>query len=177
MSSPDSNSPTRRRAFRLGAALASAFALGGCFQPLYGTVNGVDVTQELRSIAVDPAPDRFGHYLVNELVFGLNGTGAPGPVKYRLLLTHRNAVQTPIIDNVTGRADSATISATVDYRLTPAAGGSAVLSGSVTNTAGYDRSSQRFANIRAARDAEIRLAKTMADQIRTRLAAGLAAKR
>ena len=35
----------------------------------------------------------------------------------------------------------------------------------------YDRSSQRFANIRAARDAEIRDAKALADQIRTRVAA------
>ncbi len=39
--------------------------------------------------------------------------------------------------------------------------------------ASYDRDAQRFANIRAARDAEIRAAKTLADQIRTRLAVAL----
>lgn len=177
MSSHDNVSSSRRRTLRIGLALASALALGGCFQPLYGTVNGVNMADELRSIAVDPVPDRFGHYLANELTFAFNGTGTPAPVKYRLLLTQRSHVQTPIIDNVTGRADSATVFATVDYRLTPAAGGSAVVSGTATNSAGYDRSSQRFANIRAARDAEIRLAKSIADQIRTRVAAELAAKR
>jgi LPS-assembly lipoprotein len=40
--------------------------------------------------------------------------------------------------------------------------------------ASYDRTSQRFANIRAARDAEIRDAKVLADQIKTRLAVALA---
>ena len=43
-------------------------------------------------------------------------------------------------------------------------------------TASYDRTSQRFANIRAARDAEIRDAKALADQIRTRIMAALAAR-
>ena len=38
----------------------------------------------------------------------------------------------------------------------------------------YDRTSERFANIRAARDAEIRDAKRLSDQIRIRLAAFLA---
>jgi LPS-assembly lipoprotein len=40
--------------------------------------------------------------------------------------------------------------------------------------ASYDRSSQRFANIRAARDAEIRDTRVLAEQIKTRLAADLA---
>ena len=35
----------------------------------------------------------------------------------------------------------------------------------------YDRSAQRFANIRAARDAEIRDAKTLADELTTQIAA------
>jgi hypothetical protein len=33
----------------------------------------------------------------------------------------------------------------------------------------YDRSVQRFASVRAAREAEIRLAKVLADQIKTRM--------
>lgn len=175
MSSHESVNSARR--LRFGAAILSALALGGCFQPLYGTVNNVSTVDELRSIAVDPIPDRLGHYLGNELIFLLNGSGTPGPVKYRLLVTTRSSVQTPIIDNVTGRADSATVVATVDYRLTPAGGGAAIATGTASTSADYDRSSQRFANIRAARDAEIRLAKTLADQIRTRVAAELAARR
>ncbi|MBL8587598.1 MAG: hypothetical protein JNK46_03630 [Methylobacteriaceae bacterium] len=174
MSSPD---PTRR-AFGALAAIAAALPLAGCFQPLYGSggVGGVDVAAEMRAIAVDPIPDRFGHYLGNELIFALNGTGQAAPTKYRLLVTYKNRVQTPIIDAVTGRADSATVWADVNYELTPAAGGAAVVKGAVASLADYDRSSQRYANIRAARDAEIRAAKSVADQIRLRIAAGLLPK-
>ena len=49
-----------------------------------------------------------------------------------------------------------------------------VTGGSATGTATYDRGVQRFATVRAERDAEIRLAKTLAEQIKTRLAAGFA---
>jgi LPS-assembly lipoprotein len=60
-----------------------------------------------------------------------------------------------------------------DYRLLPIAGGAPAASGVAFVTASYDRTSQRFANLRAARDAEIRSARSLADQIRTRLAADL----
>jgi LPS-assembly lipoprotein len=43
-------------------------------------------------------------------------------------------------------------------------------------SASYDRFPQRFASVRAARDAEIRVAKLLADQIRTRVAAHLATR-
>ena len=46
--------------------------------------------------------------------------------------------------------------------------------GYVVSLADYDRGSNRFANVRSARDAEIRNAKAMADQIRTRIASSLA---
>ena len=111
---------TRRAAL---AALVAA-PLGGCFQPLYGptAMGGADMAQELRSIAVDPIPDRFGPYLGNELIFQLNGTGTPAPVKYRLLVTLVSRVQSPIIDTVTSRASAATVWAEATYSVTPAAG-------------------------------------------------------
>ena len=160
------------------AALAAALTLplGGCLQPLYGptAMGGADMAEELRAIAVDPIPDRFGHYLANELIFALNGTGTPGPVKYRLLVTPLSRVQTPIIDSVTSRASAATIWTDAAYAVTPAAGGPPVAQGKVSAVADYDRFAQRYANIRAARDAEIRAAKSLADQIRLRIAADFA---
>ena len=44
-----------------------------------------------------------------------------------------------------------------------------------TSTTSYDRFQQRFATVRAGRDAEIRLAKDLANQVKTRLAATLSA--
>jgi LPS-assembly lipoprotein len=40
----------------------------------------------------------------------------------------------------------------------------------------YDRTIQRFGNLRAARDAEIRIAKALAAEIELRIAAALAEK-
>ncbi|MCI0467656.1 MAG: LPS assembly lipoprotein LptE [Beijerinckiaceae bacterium] len=162
---------------RAASVLAMAFALSGCFRPLYGSLAaGGDVASELQAIAVDPIPGRIGHYLGNELIFALNGTGAKVPAKYHLTVLVLETVQTPLLDTVTGYPSAATVVLNADYRLLRAGGSEPVATGRVTAIASYDRTSQRFANLRAARDAGIRDAKTLADQIRTRLAAALAGR-
>jgi LPS-assembly lipoprotein len=155
---------------------ALALSLAGCFHPLYGpTASGNSTVQEeMQAVVVDPIPDRLGHYLGNELIFAFNGSGTPGPRKYRLLVTPQERVQTPLIDTVTGRASAATVFIDADFRLIPAAGGDPIVKGTAYSSATYDRSSNRYANVRAARDAEIRNARVLADQIRTRVAAALA---
>ncbi|WP_026608447.1 LPS assembly lipoprotein LptE [Methylocapsa acidiphila] len=165
---------------RKGGRLAAPFlalALAGCFQPLYGPLSASgDVAGEMQAIAIDPVPDRLGHYLVNELIFALNGTGSHVTPRYRLMIGVRENAQTPLIDTVTGYPSAATVVVTAEYKLIPVQGGDPILKGSATTFATYDRTSQRFANIRASRDAEIRDAKTLADQIRTQIAAALAAR-
>jgi LPS-assembly lipoprotein len=162
---------------RAGAALWLSLGLSGCIQPLYGSLpGGRDVAAEMQAIAVDPIPGRLGHYVSNELIFGFNGTGAHVPPKYRLAVAVAETAQSPLLDTVTGYPTAANIVVNADYSLLPAGGGAPVAQGKVTTLASYDRTSQRFANLRAARDAEIRDAKTLADQIRTRIAAALAAR-
>ncbi|WOJ89187.1 LPS assembly lipoprotein LptE [Methylocapsa polymorpha] len=159
------------------AALLAGLVLAGCFQPLYGPLSADgDIAGELQAIAIDPMPERLGHYLGNELIFALNGTGSKVTPKYRLAINLRENAQTPLFDTVTGYPSAATIIVSADYRLLPAQGGEPIMRGTVTTIASYDRTSQRFANIRAARDAEIRDAKSLADQIRTQIAAGFAGR-
>ena len=157
------------------AALAASLALSGCFTPMYGSLHG-NLAGELQAIAVDPIPERLGHYLQDELVTDLNGTGSTPPPKYHLTVTTRERVQSALVDIVTRRASAATVVIDTDYVLTPVAGGPPVTKGTVTSAATYNRSEQRFANIRAARDAEIRDAKVIADQMTIRLSAALAAR-
>ncbi len=152
-----------------------AFGLGGCFTPLYGSLGG-NLGGELRAIAVDPVPDKLGHYLRDQLITDLNGTGDKPAPHYRLVLTTSERVQTALIDVTTGRPQNATVVTDVTWQLLPVDGGTVVAKGTVTSFASYDRSSQRFANIRAARDAEIRDARTLADQITTQVAAKLGQK-
>lgn len=176
MSSPDR---ARRRTLGLAAAAALSLALGGCLRPLYGpTASGERLQDILAAIEVAEATtpvlqERLGHYLRSELVFMLNGSGQPRPKRYRLTLNLTESTQSPIVDTVAGRAESATLVGRATYTLYANEGGRVVTTGTATGTATFDRTPQRFADIRAAREAEIRLGTLLAEQIKTRIAAVL----
>jgi LPS-assembly lipoprotein len=170
------SSPEPYRLLRLAAAAALTLGLGACFQPLYGpTASGVPLSGELAAIDVDevtvsPAFERFSHYLRSEVVFNLNGSGVPATKRYKLGLAFTSHLDMPIVDTASGRAQSATLVGDVAYTLKTLAGAKVITVGKVQGSASYDRNVQRFATVRAARDAEIRLAKVLADQIRTQIA-------
>ena len=164
---------------RVAAILAVTLGLTACFRPLYGpTASGENLAATLSAIdveevAVPPNGERFAHYLRSELVYELNGSGIPAPKRYKLALSFGSSLSTPIVDTATGRAQSATINGTVTYSLKNLDGTQTITGGKATGSASYDRFIQRFASVRAARDAEIRLARVLAEQIRTRLQAAL----
>lgn len=162
------------RLSRFGIICAITLPIMGCFKPLYGGLDGAALQDDLAAITIDPIPERTGHYLANELRFLLNGTGSEVKPKYRLQIGIRERVQASLIDTTSQRASAGSIVIDADYKLVPIGGGAPIASGVAFTFASYDRSSQRFANIRAARDAEIRDARTLAEQIKTRLAIALA---
>ncbi|HYA80958.1 MAG TPA: LPS assembly lipoprotein LptE [Methylocystis sp.] len=166
------------RPFRLlGLALGAALLSGCNVGPMYGpfAVNPA-VLGDLQAIEVAPIPERLGHYVRNELIFALNGTGAQVAPRYRLIVTLKEQVRTPIIDTVTQRATSATVIVDAAYRLVSLPEETEIASGVAENVASYDRFSNRLSNVRAARDAETRDAKTIADEIRTRISIALTAR-
>src|SRR5437763_16137558 len=112
-------------------ALVLPLALGGCFQPLYGPLaTGGSLESELQAIAVNPiVPERLGHFLEQELALAFNGPGSTVVPKYRLTVTLRERVQTPLNDTVSARAPAATVRVHAHYTLTPAAGGQAAPNG------------------------------------------------
>ena len=170
----------RMRLLFVMVTFSCVLPLAGCLQPLYAPAGfGLDsspLAAELQAIAVDEIPQRLGHYVRNELIFGLNGTGSQPPPRYRLMVTLRERVQTPILDTVTGRATSATVIVDADYRLVTLPEEIELTKGIAFNVASYDRFSNRFSNVRAARDAEIRNARVIAESIRTRIATVMAAR-
>jgi LPS-assembly lipoprotein len=164
---------------RSGALLcvALALSLSACngVRPLYGPIGSdAPLAAELQAVEVAPIPDRAGHYVRNELIFAFNGTGSQVSPRYRLLVELKERVQTPILDTVTGRATSATVIVDAAYRLITIADEKIITEGVAFGVASYDRFSNRLANVRAARDSEIKDAKVIADQIRTRVATVLA---
>ncbi|WP_395666794.1 hypothetical protein [Methylocella sp.] len=162
---------------RLAAALSLCLALAGCLQPLYGPqVAGGAISSDLMAIHVVPIAGREGHYLENELRFGLNGTGTPQAARYTLYVGLQQYLQSPLVDTVTGYPSSGTLAAVAEYTLSPAGGGDPIVKGVVRAQSSYDRFSQRYANLRASRDAEIRNARLLAQQIRANIAAAFASK-
>ena len=162
---------------RAAAALLTAFGLGGCFQPLYGEASHPGLVDDLRAVEVAPIKDRLGHYLGDDLVSNLNGSGETPAAKYRLTVTVAQTSQTPTVELQINAADAATVIGKANFTLTKIEGGELIFKGEAASAAVYDRTLQSFANLRAARDAEIRLARSLADEIELRVAAALGDKR
>jgi LPS-assembly lipoprotein len=150
-----------------------ALGLGGCIRPLYGTAeyNGLSLQQSLAGVSISVQGDRLQHYLRNELEFGLRG-GNPAPetgTRYRLEVNAKQRVNSAVIDRITGNAEAATMVLEATYSLTEIGKSGTLETGNSTVIISYDRSQQRFATVRAARDAEIQGAKQMADLLWLRL--------
>jgi LPS-assembly lipoprotein len=161
---------------RPAAAVAAALALGGCFQPLYGEAAHPGLVEKMREVEVAPISERIGHYLGDDLISNLNGTGSTPAAKYRLTITVTQKTQTPTVESQINAADAATIVGAAKFSLTKIDGGAVIFQGQATTAAVYDRTLQGFANLRAERDAEIRIARALADEIALRVASALSAK-
>ena len=158
------------------AALALALSLGGCFQPLYSEAAHPGLVADLQAIEVVPIKDRIGHYLGDDLISSLNGTGSTPTPKYRLTVTVAKSIQTPTVESQVNAASAATVVGKANFTLTQIEPEKVVFKGDATTAAVYDRTLQGFANLRAERDAEFRLARALADEISLRVAAALGAK-
>jgi LPS-assembly lipoprotein len=158
--------------------LGMATLLGGCFRPLYAdstqATTGGSVKANMAAIKVGAIPDRMGHFLRNELVFDLNVASLDVPERYLLDVKVTEYLDVTVTDYSTGRADSATLVATATYTLTEIGKDKPILNTSSVSRATYDRSTQRYANVAAARDAQTRAAKSLSGLITNRLAAAFA---
>ncbi len=164
-----------RSARAVSVALVLALTTAACFRPMYGEMaKGGDLSSALAAVKIEPNSDRLGYYLGQDLAFELNGGVEAPNARYRLTMKISQNVVTPVVDSSTGRADAATVQARVDYVLTRMDGGLPVTSGTAVASASFDRIAQRFAAARATRDAETRVARVLAEQIRIRIAAALA---
>jgi LPS-assembly lipoprotein len=154
-----------------------ALSLTGCLRPLYGSAefNGLNAQAGLAGVAVNVQGERLAHYLRNELEFGLRG-GNPGgaATRYTLVVIAQSRTGGATIDRLSGVAENAALFIDAKYTLMEPGKTQPVTEGVANVVVSYDRSQQRFANVRAARDAEIQGARQLADQIRNRVASFLA---
>ena len=184
------------KAIMPASAMALALATCGCFAPLYGEASHPGLSEDMRAISVDPInppseggkasetgiaygvdrTDRIGHYLRDDLIFDFNGTGSTPPPKYRLKVSANEALSTPTIESQESLATATQTQIFATYTLFPYSGGKEILTGKAFSFKTEDAYLTRYGNFRARRDAEIRIAKSLADEIELRIAAILADK-
>jgi LPS-assembly lipoprotein len=169
-----------RLAPRVLIIACASLITSGCLRPLYGpTASGQRLGDILAVVKVDPvktsaAHERLGSFLRNELAFALDGSGAPRDKRYVLTIQASQRLTSATVDTATGRADSAILFGDADYTLTTIDEPRRTLaSGKAMASTSYDRNVQRFTTVRAARDAEIRLARNLSEQVKIRVAAAL----
>lgn len=159
----------------LAACLAAAMLLGqaACqVRPLYASAPGEPgPLADLPAIAVDEPVSRSDQAFRNALLFGLNGGSAAAPARYAL--SYRIIVQEQgvALERGTGTPNTYQLIGGVSFLLKDSTTSASLFGTNVTAVASYTRSSQSFANIRARRDAEDRLATSLASLTQARLAA------
>ncbi len=150
-------------------------ACEGGFRPLYGSaaLGGAAVNDKFAQIEFAPIPGRVGQRVRNELIFQATGGGAPLPPVYRLEIAVSESVTSTLV-KTNGDALSSIFNLDAKFRLVRLSDRSVVLQGSSFGRASFERVQSIFSNVRAQEDAENRAAKTVGEELRTRISAYLA---
>ncbi len=165
-----------RRALLKGAlassALTLASALGACnVRPMYGELStGGTAMDDLRAIEIEAADDRVEQEVRNELIFAFTGGGRASEPRYRLRIILTRIEGDLGVEKFNDVPAAYLMHVSANFFLLDKATGRQLMTGKSFANASYDFSNQRFANVRAKRDAEDRAAKVIADDIRTRIA-------
>lgn len=164
---------SRRRVLALlGSAMAAGSLVSAC-KPLYGpTASGAALKDVMAGVQITTIPGRVGQRVRNELIFDTTRGGYAAEPKYQLNITVRESVQNILVES-TGDARGQLYYLDANFALVHIADKKIVFEGKSTARAAFDRFDPIFANIRARVDAENRAADTIAEGIRTRIAAYL----
>jgi LPS-assembly lipoprotein len=167
---------TARRGALCALTLLPALMLGGCFRPMLADpANGSPgLKDRLASISISPAPDRLTQQVRNKLSFNLTGGGEAPTPRYSLALTTAAIGEQAVVNATTDEPVAAILSVIADFTLTDSETKKILFKAKVNARKAYAAGTQRFAGVRAERDAENDVSETLADQIRLRLAAYLA---
>lgn len=170
-------------------SFAAAVLVSGCqVRPLYGTSATGDfgsqpsaVAAELAAIDLDTISSQSSsgeadRALYNELTFRLErGAGSPDK-KYRLKILASINTSAVAVEQFADVPSAYTTTMNSTFVLSDIETGETLTTGRTFRSASYDFSDQRFANQRASRDAQERVAKAVADDIATRLAGYFASR-
>ena len=157
---------------------AASMLVAGCgnsgFHPMYASsaVGGSDVNEKLAQLEIAPVPGRVGQRLRNELIYQSTGGGLAAQPVYRLEIIIRESI-TPTLVQIDGNSSGSVYNLNTSFRLVRLADRSVALSGESNGRVAFQRFDSVFANVRARQEAENRAAKTIGDELKSRVAAYL----
>jgi len=162
-------------------ALVAAGALAACgdstFRPLYApTASGDYVPERMKEVDFAPIPGRVGQRIRNDLIFQSTGGGNAAPPQYRFeVVLQENLTSTlvSVTGENAGRPSGAVYSVQASFRLIDTRNKKVLFQGASHARAPFERFESIYSNVRAQRDAEDRVARTIAEDLKTRLAAYL----
>lgn len=153
--------------------IAAGIFLVGCqVQPLYKAEVGGDddfsnLTTAFQALEISDPKTRVDQVVRNELSFALTGGNEPTlPTAFTLDLKSNVSIRSVGISDIDFGPAAFFITVQTDYILKDLKLAAPIAQGSETGTAGYDRSDQEFANVRAEKDTTERAAKTAAQKVR-----------
>ena len=167
----------RRRSIGACLVLVVGAALTACgdagFRPLYAPAAvGAHVSERMKEVDFAPIPGRVGQRIRNEMIFESTGGGNPLPPQYRFEVVLQENVTSTLV-KITGEAANSVYSVQASFRLINTRDKKVVLQGASHARAAFERFESVYSSVRAREDAENRAARTIADDLKTRLAAYL----
>ena len=165
------------RPLALSLVLAVTVTLSACgdgagLRPLYGAGATGNVGESLKQVDFSPIPGRVGQRIRNEMIFQSTGGGEALPSTHRLEVVLAETLTSTLV-NSQGQAAGQIYAVQATFRLVDTKDKKVVFQGVSHARAGFERFESIYSNVRAREDAENRVARTIADDLKTRLAAYL----
>lgn len=177
----NNTSGSNRRKLLLSVVLVASVApmLAACggtgFRPLHATGGfGANASASFAKVQFAPIPGRVGQRIRNELIFQATGGGQQTlDPKYRLEVAIRESVAQTLVQR-DGESTGQIYNLDVSFQLVNLETKAVVMQGQSFGRAGFERFESIYANVRARRNAENRAAKTVGNDLKTRLESYLA---
>lgn len=164
-----------RRFLTVLTSILISLSLTGCFSPMLAErSDGSSVNADLSQIYIGTIDGRVGQRIRNDLIYAFGTTSGGAGALYQLSISLDVSEQSTLVQPST-RARGQTTVLNATYTLTDSVTGEVVHGGTAFSRASYDASTALFANERAEIDAENRAAGVLAENIKTRVSAWIAA--
>ncbi len=163
-----------RRAFvRALAVSIAAGGLAGCaggFQPLYGSLgNGQGLGDKMAQVDISLIPGRNGQRIRNELIFKAYGGGNGQTPRYRLEVAIKETSTSTLVLR-DGNSAGQIFQIDAKFQLIDIATKKILLEGNSQSRATSERFANVYSNVRSGDDAQERAAKTIATDLKARIA-------